>query len=60
MTENYAYCERAQPKDEVETPSDYEGVVYTKLDDHGGWKESLIRESKDVGLVVNANRVFET
>ena len=46
-------------KDEVETPSDYEGVVYTKLDDHDGWKGSLIRELKEAGFDVDANRVFE-
>ena len=46
-------------KDEVETPSDDEGVVHTGLDDHGGRRESLIHELKDAGLDVDANRVFE-
>ncbi|MCY4576178.1 MAG: hypothetical protein OXC55_06245 [Chloroflexi bacterium] len=55
MTENYANCELAQPKDEVEKPSDYDGVVYIKLDDHGGWREQLIRELENVGLDVGAN-----
>ena len=35
---------------EVETPSDYEGVVYTKLDASEGWKLKLIRELKSAGF----------
>ena len=37
-------------KGAVETPSDYDGVVYTKLDDEGGWKTKLIEELKAVGI----------
>ena len=45
-------------KGAVETPSDYDGVVYTKLDDDGGWKTKLIEELKAVGFDVDANRAF--
>ena len=47
-------------KGDVETPSDYDGVVYTKLDDAGGWKMKLVRELKAAGFDVDANRAFRT
>ncbi len=50
----------ALKKHGVETPSDYDGVVYTDLDDAGAWKMELVRELKAAGYRVDANRVFET
>ena len=47
-------------KGDVETPSDYDGVVYTKLDDSGGWKTKLIQELKAAGYDIDANRAFQT
>ena len=47
----------ALTKGNVEIPSDYDGVVYISLDD-GGWKMNLIRELKNVGFNVDANRVL--
>ncbi len=47
-------------KGEVETPWDYDGVVYTDLDDAGGRKMRLVRELKAVGFIVDANRVSQT
>ncbi len=47
-------------KGDVETPSDYDGVVYIDLDDAGGWKMKVVRELKAAGFHVDANRVFET
>ena len=47
----------ALTKGNVEIPSDYDGVVYISLDD-GGWKMDLIRELKNVGFDVDANRAF--
>lgn len=47
-------------KGDVETPSDYDGVVYTDLDDAGGWKMKLVQELKAAGFDVDANRVFQT
>ncbi len=48
----------ALKKGEVETPSDYEGVIYISLDDAGGWKMGLIRELKAAGFDVDANRAL--
>ena len=50
----------ALKKHGVETPSDYDGVVYTDLDDAGAWKMELVRELKAAGTDVDADRVFET
>lgn len=47
-------------KGEVETSSDYDGVVHTDLDDAGGRKTRLVREMKAVVIIVDANRVFQT
>lgn len=47
----------ALTKGNVEIPSDYGGVVYISLDD-GGWKMNLIREFKNAGLDVDANRAL--
>lgn len=41
----------------VELPSDFKGVVYIPLDKEGGWKLSLARELKAVGLKVNLDKV---
>lgn len=42
-------------KADVEIPSDYDGVIYTSMDDQGAWKMDLIRELKEAGLDVDAN-----
>ena len=47
-------------KGDVETPSDYDGVVYTKLDDAGAWKMKLFQELKADGFGVDANRMVQT
>ncbi len=47
-------------KGDVETPSDYDGVVYTPLDDTGGWRTRLIQELKVAGFDIDANRAFQT
>ena len=47
----------ALTKGTVEIPSDYAGVVYITLDD-GGWKMDLIRELKNAGFDVDANRAL--
>ena len=44
--------------DGVEIPSDYDGVVYIKLDDRGAWKLELVREMQAAGLDVDANRAL--
>ncbi len=45
-------------KSDVETPSDYDGVVYTKLDDEGAWKLNLVQELKAAGFNIDANKVI--
>lgn len=42
---------RALKVGEVEMLSDYEGVIYTTMDDAGGWKEELRREIRNAGLL---------
>ena len=37
-------------KGDLELPSDIAGVVYTTMDDAGGWKASLLREMKEAGI----------
>lgn len=44
---------------DVEIPSDISGVLYIPLDDAGGWQMALIRELKNVGFNVDANRAFQ-
>jgi predicted nucleotide-binding protein len=41
--------------DGVEIPSDYSGVLYTKLDANGGWRLELAKELKAAGLPVDMN-----
>ena len=45
-------------KDDVDRPSDYDGVVYIRMDDSDGWKLRLIRELKNAGFPVDANRAL--
>ena len=47
-------------KGDVETPSDHDGVLYTKLDDAGAWRMKLVQELKAVGFDVDANRLVQT
>jgi len=42
-------------KDEVEKPSDYDGVVYISMDKAGAWKLQLARELKTAGLNIDLN-----
>ena len=45
-------------KDDVDRPSDYDGVVYIRMDDSDGWKLQLIRELKNAGFPADANRAL--
>ncbi|MDE2787241.1 MAG: nucleotide-binding protein [Chloroflexota bacterium] len=45
-------------KGDVERPSDYDGVIYTTLDDFGGWQMELAKEMKAAGLPVDLNRLL--
>ena len=42
-------------RDDVDRPSDYDGVVYIRMDDSDGWKLPLIRELRNAGFPVDAN-----
>jgi predicted nucleotide-binding protein len=43
--------------DGVELPSDYSGVLYTKVDADGAWQFKLLKELKAAGFSVDANRL---
>ena len=45
-------------KGDVEIPSDYSGVVYVEMDDSQGWQIRLLRELRNAGLQVDANKLF--
>ncbi|MCY4004842.1 MAG: nucleotide-binding protein [Rhodospirillales bacterium] len=47
-------------KGDMETPSDYDGVVYTRLDDVGAWKMQLVQEVKAADFDDDANKVIQT
>ncbi len=47
-------------KGDVETPSDYDGVVYTEFDSAGGWKLKLAQELKAAGFDVDVNKAVQT
>ena len=42
----------------VEIPSDYYGVLYIEMDEAGAWKTHLIRELKEAGFDIDANRMY--
>ena len=42
-------------KQDVEIPSDYDGVLYISMDDQRAWEMKLLRELKEAGFDVNAN-----
>ncbi len=44
---------------DIETPSDFEGVVYIVLDELGAWKMALARELKAAGFDIDADRVLQ-
>lgn len=39
----------------VELPSDYQGVLYTRIDSEGAWKTKLAQELKAAGLLIDLN-----
>lgn len=49
----------ALKEENVEIPSDYDGVLYIPLDESGGWKMTLMRELKSAGFEVDVDRVLE-
>lgn len=45
-------------KGDVEMPSDLFGVIYTAMDDAGGWRAELVKELKAAKLEFDANRMW--
>ena len=45
---------------DLEIPSDYDGVLYTPLEDSGGWDKRLVQELKSAGYEIDANLMFQT
>lgn len=43
---------------DVEIPSDYQGVVFTPMDDVGAWKFALAHEIKQAGINVDLNKLI--
>ena len=44
-------------KEDVELPSDYDGVLWTALDKLGAWKLKLVKELQASGIEVDANKI---
>ena len=45
-------------KGTIEKPSDFDGVVYIRMDDQGGWKQTLARELQAAGFEVDLNNLL--
>ena len=45
-------------KEEVEIPSDFEGVVYVIMDASGSWRTQIVRELQAAGFDVDGNRAL--
>lgn len=43
----------------VEKPGDLDGIVYTPIDVHDGWKLKLVKELKVCGYNVSADKLME-
>lgn len=46
-------------KGDVETPSDYSGVLYIPFDDAGAWQMNLAKEIKAAGIPAAFNKIIE-
>ena len=46
-------------KDELEKPSDIDGIVYVPMDGSNGWKLKLAQEMKQAGLPVDLNKLAQ-
>lgn len=45
-------------KEDIEIPSDLAGVLYTELDEHGGWKRKLLSELAYVSVLFDKEKAF--
>lgn len=46
-------------KGDVEIPSDLNGLIYIDMDQAGAWKYAIIKEMKQAGIEVDANKVYD-
>jgi len=46
-------------KGDLELPTDIGGLVYTRLDEAGAWRYTLVKELRDAGIPVDANRLAD-
>ena len=47
----------ALKRGDVETPSDFDGVVYETFDEHGGWRSKLAKELAEAGFTIDWAKV---
>lgn len=45
-------------KEEVELPSDMQGILYVPMDNFDGWKQKLAREMKQAGLPIDPEKLL--
>ena len=45
-------------KGNIEKPNDISGVVYINMDSYGAWKTDLIKEMRESGYTIDANRLL--
>lgn len=45
-------------KENIETPSDIDGVLYISMDSAGAWKTRILKELKTAGYTIDANSIF--
>ena len=45
-------------KENIETPSDIDGVLYIPMDSAGAWKTQIVQELKTAGYTIDANSIF--
>lgn len=44
-------------KEEIELPSDMQGILYVPMDNFDGWKHKLAREMQQAGLPIDLNKL---
>jgi predicted nucleotide-binding protein len=45
-------------KENVEIPSEYEGILYVEMDKGGGWKQALTKEMKEAGIRIDPAKLL--
>jgi|GEM_PF-2377186 hypothetical protein len=46
-------------KPDVDVPSDFQGILYTPMDDAGAWRAKLAKEMKVAGLPIDTNKILD-